>query len=268
MDNGSGEQAIVIGAEDGDSTLYFAPINGGTILDTETLTGAVSGASATLSSSPAAAGFMYRPNSASFEALSLRVEEDGYLKKLRGCMGTASISIESSQRGLIEFEFQGAIEDFGDGALTSGISYYTTVPPTLVNADARLDDGTVGAYAPVFTTFGLDMGNEVVIRRDANASDGVKTAMITGRAPTASFDPEMVLTTTYDFFDKYFNGTPVTLQQKLGSTAGNIVEIYVGNAQFNGLGDGERDGIATIDAGLNLKRVGGDGDDEYLIVFR
>jgi len=265
VDDGSGNEAIVLPAEDGDSTIYFA-VTTGTIEDADTLTGQTSGASATLSSAPAAAGFLYRPTSSVFNAISLQHEEDGYVKKLKGCMGTFTISAESSMKGMIEFEFNGSIESFGDGAFTSGITYNDTVPPILQSAEVAFDDGTAGEYSPVLTSVSLDIGNEVVLRKDANNPTGIKAAMITARAPSASFDPEMTLATNYDFFDKYFNGTPISLQFKLPGTAGNTIEVYAARGQIAGAGDGERDGITTLDLSMNLKRIV--GDDECIIVFK
>lgn len=237
----------------------------GTFQSAEVLTGGTSGATATTSTVASAAGFSYRPTSSSPETLTLRNEEDGYQKTIVGAMGSFTLNVESSGFGKIDFDFMGAVDTYGDQALTSGISYPSTIPPILQSAQLVLDEDEVGEFSPVFRSVSLESGNDVTMRKDGNASSGLIAAIVTGRAPKISISPEMMLASEFDIYNKMFDATAVTLSFAIGSDTNNTVLIFADEAQVESAGDAEQDSVAGLDVTLRLNSQA--GDTEYEIVF-
>ena len=70
----------------GDAKLYFTVLSG-TFNGADVITGSSSGATATPSAVPAAAGYAYHPVTNSQETAAFRIEEDGKYKLCYGAMG-------------------------------------------------------------------------------------------------------------------------------------------------------------------------------------
>lgn len=259
---------VVIPATDGDTNLYIEVLTGTFTSGGETLTGSTSGATASSSAGEVAAGFAYTPVSSSFETLSIRHEEDGYVKKIAGAMGSFTITAEASKIVMFEFTMQGVLQLFGDQALTTGVTYYDTLPEIFVDAKLQVDRGTAGAFTPILATVTIDAANDIVVRKDANGVTGFVSAIVTGRAPTASMDPEMVLASEYDFYGKFFNGENASLGFRVGDgVAGNTQWVFADNIQYSSVADGERDSVAIAQIESGLKSLSPSGDDELEIVY-
>jgi len=158
---------------------------------------------------------------------------------------------------------------FGDRPMTTGVTFPNTVPPILQDAKLILTelDGSA-SYKPVFSTVGVDAGNEVVVRKDGNSFNGLKAARITGRKPTASADPEMMSQADFDIFNKWFDGEPAAFQFQVGAGGdSNSLFFYAREAQFTGNSDGDRDGVAIVSSEMMLAGLASGADDEYKIVF-
>ena len=256
---------VLIPAKTGDSALYIEVVSGA-FNATAVITGGSSAATATASSLATAAGFAYRPKSSSPETLTIRSEEDGFQKTVVGAMGTFSISCDSAGYGKIEFDFSGALGSSGDLAMTTGIVSPVTTPPILLGANLKLNANEASEYAPIFRSVGIDLGNNVALRKDGNAASGVIASLVTGRSPKATLSPEMMLASEYDIFGKMFSASAITMGFKLGSDLNNTIYIFADEAQIEGLGDAEMDSVSGLDVTLRLNSAKGDSELELVFV--
>ena len=203
----------------------------------------------------------YKPASTGIGSISLAVYNDGVRYGVFGARGNVSLKLEKGKPGIFHFVFTGADFTVTDVAmLSSGVSYETTVPKPFLSATMTID-----SYAALLGSMEFNMNNEVVLRPDVNASSGYNSAVITGRRPTLSIDPEMVLVATYDFFGKWRSGNEGALTLALTGSAGNICTITAPKVQYTGVKPADNSGIRSLGIDCQLNRNA--GDDEIAIVF-
>lgn len=209
----------------------------------------------------AATSVTYLPASSSISSLTLALYNDGVICKIWGARSTVSLKLEKGKAGLFHFTFTGADFSVTDGALLSaGVSYETTKPPAFLSASLTID-----SYAALVGSLNVDMKNEVALRPDANSESGYKSAVITGRQPGLSLDPEMVLVATYDWYGKLRSGNEGALSTVLGASAGNICTLTAPKVQYTGVKPAEQSGIRSLGVDCQLNRNA--GDDEISIAF-
>jgi hypothetical protein len=200
-------------------------------------------------------GYCYEPVSTGFESLNLWVYYDGLLHKLEGCRGT----------------FTGDYNNPTDTALPTSPVYETTIPPqvelsNLVAAGGQ-DDVDFDLCAQ---SFSIDIANNVVARECINEKDSLAGAIITGRSPTASFNPETTLEAEHPFWANLNSATRVSFGVRVGSEQGNTVTFFAPYAQYASLAYGNRNDIRIYDVNMRLNTdadVGGAGNDELRICF-
>jgi hypothetical protein len=203
----------------------------------------------------------YAPASTGIPCLTMALYEDGVIKKLAGCRGSVKFSGQTGGIVMADFSFDGVWQGITDGSLVVP-TYEATVPPVLLSA-AMAIQGIAGL--PI-AKFDIDMGCQVVLRDDMNSAAGYKSAAITGRDPRGSFDPEMALVATHDFYGKWAGGSTGALTiGAVGSTTYNKFTITAPKAGYTKVADGERNGIAVADTSFQLAAT--NGDDEISIAF-
>jgi len=202
----------------------------------------------------------YAPASSSISSLTLAAYQDGIIKKIWGARGNVSLKLENGAPGWLHFEFTGADFSVTDGTMLSGVTYESTKPVAFLSATFSID-----SYSALIGLLEINMNNEVNLRKDANSDSGYKSAVITGRKPTMTMDPEHVTVATYDFFGKLRSGNEGSLSLVLGSTAGNICTIKAPKVQYINISDDVRDGIRSLGITCQLNRSS--GDDEISIAF-
>jgi hypothetical protein len=209
----------------------------------------------------ALASVTYTPASAAISSLTVAGYVDGVCKKIWGARGNVQLKLKAGEPGMLHFAFTGADFSVTDVALlSSGVSYEATVPPAFLTAAL-----TVDSYAALLESLSIDMGNKVELRKDANASSGHKSAVITERDPKISLDPEFVLVATYDFFGKWRSGNLGALTCALTGAAGNICTITAPKVQYTGVGDADKNGLRAVNIDGSLGR--NSGDDELSLAF-
>jgi hypothetical protein len=115
----------------------------------------------------------------------------------------------------------------------------------------------------LFNAMTFTLGNEVAVREDTNDADGMSSAIITGRAPTLTFNPDQTIASAnIDLWTQFLSGDLSRLRWSVGSAAGNRVDFRVAAAQFSGITDGERDTVSVLDSTTNL--TGGNYGSSYL----
>ena len=203
----------------------------------------------------------YLPASTGVPSLTIWLYEDGVVKKLKGCRGTAKFDAKIGEAFLVSFEFQGVYGGVTDLAIINP-TLEATVPPIFLNASL-----TIGAYSAICESFGVDMGNQLQMRPDVNSTAGYLSCRLTDRKPTGKLDPEMVTVATHDFFGLWLAGTPAALN--IGPLAGggdyNKFTITAPKLVTTKIADSDRSGNSV--AGHDFALVMNTGDDEFSIVF-
>jgi len=200
----------------------------------------------------------YSPASDAIPSATIAMYMDGKIYKLWGARGSAKLALDAGKPGIFSFEFTGADFSDVDGNFLAGISLNSVLPPVFMNAGMTID-----AYAATISKVGIDLGNAVALRKDANSVSGHKSAVVSGKDSTISFDPENVLVATEDFMGNWRDGSQMAFATTLGSAAGNTISITAPKVQYQGVTMGERDGVSTLDiSGLLTADA---GDDEWQI---
>jgi len=200
----------------------------------------------------------YLPASSSIPSVTIAMYIDGKIYKMWGARGTAKLALEAGKPGIISFEFTGADWSEVDGAMLSGVSYNTTLPPTFQNVSLTID-----SYSALVSKLDIDLGNNVQLRPDANSESGNKSAVITDRKPMMSFDPENVLVATEDFLGNWRSGSEMALAATLGSVAGNTIALSAPKVQYQAINMTDRNGISALEISALLCLSS--GDDEWQI---
>ena len=214
----------------------------------------------TLDVTPGSEKVTYKPASTGLPSLTLALYSDGVIKKISGARGTVKINAENGGQVFAEFDFLGAYIAPVDGAILAP-SFPAFLPPRLTGANF-----TIGAFTPVLKSFSIDMGNKVAPREDANAPSGYKSFMLSDRDPRGSFDPEMELIATHDWYGIWKAGTLGALSiGALGATQYNKVKITAPKVAYAKVAEGDREGIELANTDFQLAM--NTGDDEVVIEF-
>ncbi|MBT3350431.1 MAG: hypothetical protein HOJ95_17275 [Nitrospinaceae bacterium] len=185
---------------------------------------------------------------------------DGLRIMYLGCMGTFSINAPLDGVPTVDWDFQAADFEVSDAAIVEGTAYDSQIPEPVLVAGFSFAGFNFDA-----TSVSFAMNNEVTLRQSANTSGGHINGLLTGRAPSGSFDPEAVLKATEDVFADWEAGTQVALSIQIGQSAGNICTITAPKCQYTDVGLGDRDGMLTYDAPFSMARNA--GNDEIKIAF-
>jgi len=203
----------------------------------------------------------YAPASSSISSLTLALYNDGVIFKMWGARGNVSLKLDAGKPAMLHFVFTGADFTVTDGVmLSSGIAYESTKPQPFLSATFTID-----SYAALVSALEFNMNNEVALRPDVNSGSGHKSAIITGRKPSLSIDPEMVTVATYDFFGKWRSGNEGALSALVSGSAGNICTITAPKVQYTGADLADHSGIRSLGIPSQLNRNA--GDDELSIAF-
>jgi len=193
-------------------------------------------------------------------SVSLAMMMDGKMYKLWGARGNANITLEDGKPGIISFEFTGADWSEEDESLVADdIVYNTNTPPVFQGVTL-----TIAEYSAILSKVTIDLGNKVALRKSVGAESGNISAIITGREPTLSFDPENVLVATHDFMGSWKAGTVAALAASWGSTP-SAIALSCDHVQYQSVSIAERDGLSTFD--IRALLTGVSGDDEWEIAI-
>ena len=210
---------------------------------------------------------VYDPISEGFEAATIEVREGSIgsefkIKQIVAARGTVSIEAVKGQIVLFVFEFTGRYVEPTEGVALTNPSPGLTPLPFLNTGFSFFGVTTLKVEAVT-----LDIGNEVSIRNDANQPTGNFGAVITGRNPVGSIDPEQEDIATINFFNDLTTTTLGALTYQLGSVEGEKVAISAPSVQMLNVSEGERDDFRTEDIDLQLNQNAAAGDDELKITF-
>ena len=198
----------------------------------------------------------YLPASSGISSATLAVYLDGKAYKMWGARGNVQFMLEKGKPGVARFSFTGANWSETDTALLSGVTIPTVTPNPFLSAALTID-----GYAAMVSKVDIDLGNEVVLRPDANSASGHKSAVITGRAPTLSFDPENAAITAEDYLGNWATGAQMAFTASLGTaTGGNKFTITAPKVQYRDCQLADAGGISRYEITAHLARNAGDDE--------
>jgi len=199
------------------------------------------------------------------DTLTIAVFEGGttaankYLCK--GARGNVSFDADANGIMYMTFTFTGIHETYVASTALTGLTYDSTMPQPFRNTSTTLTFDTSPWSDSVFSTFSLDMNNEVTLRQNANATDGLSYAIITNRDPGGSIDFDQVLQSDEDLLSHITTPTTASLAFDLGSAAGNKISWAAPALQVLDIDPGDRDGVATHTASFKLRYSSSDDDE-------
>lgn len=165
---------------------------------------------------------IYKPRVATDEGVgcTFYLYSEKKLHKVIGAKGNVKGVFEVGKFPVLNFEFMGLYVAPTDVGLPATITWLDTKPPLLANTGTTID-----AWNPVFKKVEFDLGNQLHRRDDANAVDGVRGFIVTGRDSTASINPESVTEGTHAVWAGLKAGTVKTLTAKAGNLSGNRMDL-------------------------------------------
>lgn len=236
-------------------------------------------------------GFEYTPVSTGFESITLYMYFDGVLHRLTAGRGTFTVDGPGGELGNFSFTMTGNYEVVTDAALPAA-TFEPQVPQQvelarlIVNPDEDLTaapsdlttaPNNCGTYENQLNgeiddlcaaSFSLDLGNTVSPRECINDPDAFKGVVITERNMTGSFDPELELVATHDFWNILATADVLAWEARVGTTRGNVVRFESDSVQYGGLSYADRDGLRVLEVDLQFSATAPNfSDDEILIAF-
>ena len=208
----------------------------------------------------------YSPASVSLPSFTAEIREgsvntDFKSKKILGARGTFTIEHTKGQPIRVVFELNGKyVEPTDTTAFTDAA---VTPNPVAWLGAAFSHQGT----SLTISSLTVDIGNRVVPRNSVNDPTGNTSAVITGRTPVGSIDPEQELNSVVNFFNQLTTNAEGSLTYTIGSVAGNVLTFTALKAQNINISDGDRDDIRTNEIELALNKNAAAGDDEMSIAF-
>lgn len=226
-------------------------------------------------------GYYYEPISdpATMKSLTMYVYYDGLLHIMTGARGTFTVEGEAGDFARFNFTFTGDYADPTDTPMPTSPVYESTIPPQVELAAMLAAGGLDGDSGTPSDTafwdlcaqsFSIDIGNNVVPRDCINEQESLAGAIITQRAPTAGFNPEVELEATHPFWANLSSAARVSWSLRVGSEQGNTVTFWSPYAQYSTLPYGNRNEIRTYEIAMRLNTdadLGGSGNDELRILF-
>lgn len=202
----------------------------------------------------------YMPVSSSIPSVTVGIIEDGVKKLIWGARGTFTLALVANQVPKFHFVLNGVDYSITDADFLDDVALLAVTPEPFINASFSIQD-----YAALIENMAIDIANTVSLRKDASASGGHRSAVITSRRPKLTIDPEMVTVATHDFYGLLRAGTEGELLTVLGSTPGNITTITANKVQYNEISEADREGLRTLGITCQLNRDA--GDDEFRLSF-
>lgn len=214
-------------------------------------------------------GLVYLPVSAQASMKTITIYEytlgdnsDAILRKLVGARGTYTMSIEAGKKAKVQFNFEGRyIEpiDMPNPTIIAS-NFESSLPAIVENASFKYDDDPY-----VCRGITLNCQNTLYPLPDMNSGSGILKTLITDRSISGTMSPDIINIAIKNFYAIWKANTKAEISLKVGSVAGNIIEITVPSAQL------EKINIAD-DAGSAYREIPfiatGDDDNELKFILR
>ena len=190
---------------------------------------------------------------------TVAIFEDGVRYAIKGAQGSVKFTCKAGEPLVAEFSFSGGYVAPIDVSVPTPAGVSTEVPPTFLSAGLS----TIGTYTPVFESLEFDMARALSPVTDANDANGTKGFEITGHDPVGSFDPDMVLIATNDYFAQWRAGTTGTITTGTIGSAGNQIQMVATRCQYDAHSMDEAEGRRKLGSSfiITTSTSASEGDD-------
>ena len=195
------------------------------------------------------------------ETITIAVWEDGMKKVLAGAMGNARFIFVVGESVMVEYTFMGKYSTHEDESMPSP-EPEDEKPFIFQNATF-----TVHSSPMLIQNMEINMQNEIIYRPKPQDETGILHAMIVGRDPIVTLDPEQQLVADFNFFNRLKVSTEAAISIILQSSDDSICTIALPKTAFTGLSQNDREGIRTYSATMEANKNSTAGNDELTITF-
>ena len=195
--------------------------------------------------------------------------EDSILHLAPGGIGSFAINITDGDVPKLRFTFNCLWNNPADQSPPSGVDFFTHLPPGICRQDLILAEsgasGLSNIYKPNFSSFSLDLQNQIVADKNCNANECTGEFMLTDRNPQAGLNPAAESLSEFNPWTAWAEGEGRLLSFCLGyQNVGNRVSLVLPEAVYKSLKYTDRDGRTAYDMGIVPS---GDTDDEIVLIF-
>lgn len=207
-----------------------------------------------------------------FHACS-ETDNEYWLARVLGAAASVEFSFSQDEEAVAKFTGKGAWGEIGTGVyatlLGSGVRYLGFDDAMVaVGASVEFDRYEGGATrTDVFSQMSINMNWDVNERKDMTQTRGVRAFYITRKnSVTGSYDPEELVTATYNRWADVFAATPMGLVAIFESPQGSRLTLSAPNVQL-GNPTMNMDGLLRHDQPFYLRDNSEAGDDAVALTF-
>lgn len=204
---------------------------------------------------PASANFFSPSKSCTIELYEgSTTSQPGLKKVIAGCVaaGGPKPVIEKNKVTMIEFTMRG-LYSAPTTAVRPAVTFNATLPPRVESLVF-----STHTFAAIISKLEIDLGCVAAIRDDLNSPNSVKGFSVLDWDPKGSFDPEVVVIATHDFYGKFLNGVEGQISCIVGAQVGNITTITMPKTQYLVPEMGDRSGIRIFQLPFKINQTSGD----------
>ena len=195
------------------------------------------------------------------KTLTIYCYQDGMIKGLSGAVGTFKMVCPTGKMAYIEWDFMGVWIPPTDGSLLAP-TYPTALPLRYASSTT-----TFNSIALCVSNITLDCGNEIMMRECASTVGGYHSAIITGRNPKVTADPEAKLVATRDSYGNFLASAEAALTWNLDAIAASLLTVTAPKAQIVKITEADRSKLVTDAMEFQLNRNASTADQEFSILF-
>ncbi len=195
--------------------------------------------------------------------------EDSILHLAPGGIGSLSMNLADGDVPKLRFTMNCLWNAPADQSPPDGADFFKHQPPGVCREDLIFAEsgqsGLSNIYKPNFSSFSLDLSNQIVPDKDLNATDCTGEFMVTGRNPQAGLNPAAESLSDFNPWTAWAEGETRLLSFCIGyGNVGNRVSVMLPEAAYSSLKYTDRDGRTAYDMGITPS---GDEDDEIVLIF-
>jgi len=204
----------------------------------------------------AAVDVQYAPRNSGFESVTNYVylgdSASGILIEQNGVYCRGVLTLPAGGFPSIRWTCIGTYVEPVDAAVPAG-TFDSTLPVQVESLGLTID--SVSTF--VINQLQLDLGINIQERPDVNSAEGLAGLAISGRRRIGgSIDPELITVATYNFFNKWDNATEVVLTGKLGSAAGNQLQLDASKVQYGAPAPAVRNDFRSLNVPIFINAGG------------
>jgi hypothetical protein len=173
------------------------------------------------------------------KTLTMAVYVDGVIRRIRGAVGSFTISCLAGQKITLDFTFQGVYDAFVSGAILTP-TYPTHAAMRWAASTTTIDSEDISASSLTF-----DLGNVITPLESQAVDEGIKNFIVSDRRPTLAIDPESDTTNSINRYLSQLSMSPVEISWNATSGNTGAWAFSLPAAQILTHTPGERSGVET-----------------------